>query len=221
MEDRTVPNHHSSLVRRSAAFVAVTAIIALVTASSALGALINGTLPTVGFTYASVADHSVTIAGSGITLAHIARLQRLIKGLSAVSNPTAAQRASLASYEALLDNYQARYDAAIDLRLPDSANVKTTFSRVAPNVTFESGWHYHNGPVIVTVTTGTLTLIDSKCATSDLSAGHTYVESPKQVLNARALPARNAGVENVEWFTTRIYPSGAIDPVPVPAPCTP
>jgi len=25
----------------------------------------------------------------------------------------------------------------------------------------------------------------------------------------------------VEWFTTRVYPEGTIDPVPVPIPCTP
>jgi len=74
--------------------------------------------------------------------------------------------------------------------------------------------------VIVTVAVGTLTLVDSKCNLIDIKAGHSYIESPGQVLNAKAMPAKNAGVENVEWFTTRMYPSGASDPVPVAAPCT-
>jgi hypothetical protein len=221
MEDRIVPNYRSSLIQRAITLAALAAIAALLTASSTLGALINGALPAAGFTYASVTDNSVSIASSGITLAHITRLETLISSLSAVTKPTAAQRTALATYQALLANYKARYAAAVDLRESTAANVKTTYSRVPPSATFESGWHYHNGPVIVTVTVGTLTFLDSKCGTWDLPAGHTYIESPKQVLNAKALPAKNVGIDNVEWFTTRIFPVGAIDPVPVSAPCTP
>ena len=75
--------------------------------------------------------------------------------------------------------------------------------------------------MIVTVAVGTLTFYDNKCGTWDLTAGHTYIESPRQVVNAKVLPAKNAGITTVEWFTTRIYPTTAIDPVPVEAPCTP
>jgi quercetin dioxygenase-like cupin family protein len=121
-----------------------------------------------------------------------------------------------------LTDYQARCAAAIDLRANSAVNVKTTYSRVAPSPSFVPGWHYHNGPVIVTVTVGTFTFFDSKCGTFDLSAGHTYIESPGQVLNAKALPEKNAGIATVEFFTTRLYPDGALDPVPVvSAPCTP
>jgi hypothetical protein len=73
----------------------------------------------------------------------------------------------------------------------------------------------------VTVTVGTLTLYDSKCVAIDILPGHSYIESPRQVLNAKVLPDKNPGVANVEWFTTRVYPEGTIDPVPVPVPCTP
>jgi len=147
-------------------------------------------------------------------------VQRYIGALSAIENPTAAQRTALATYKARLTDYRARYAAAIDLRASESANVKTTYSRVPPSPTYEAGWHIHDGPVIVTVAVGTLTLVDSKCNLIDIKAGHSYIESPGQVLNAKAMPAKNAGVENVEWFTTRMYPSGASDPVPVAAPCT-
>jgi hypothetical protein len=212
----------SLLLRKFVGLAAFAAIVALLTASVSLGALVNGALPATAFTYTSVTDNSVSIAGSGITLAHITRLQKLIKDLSAVSKPTAAQRAALATDQALLANYQARYDAAIDLRANKPVNVKTTYSRVAPSPEFVPGWHYHNGPVIVTVTVGTFTFYDSYCYAFDVTAGHTYIESPGQVLNAKALPDKNAGIATVEFFTTRLYPDGASDPAPVsPAPCTP
>ncbi len=109
----------------------------------------------------------------------------------------------------------------IELEVPRGANVKTTYSRVAPDPAFRAGWHYHNGPVILTVTVGTLTYLDRNCRTWDLTAGNTYIERPGEVLNAMILPSKNAGIATVEWFTTRIYPSTALDPVPVAAPCTP
>ncbi len=214
-------NEPSHPVHKVILIIGLTASLAALSASNTLGALVNGALPTAGFTYSSVVDNSVSIAGAGITLADIARLQQYIDKLSAIENPTAAQRAALATYRARLADYQARYAAAIDLRAAKSVNVKTTYSRVPPSPTFEAGWHYHGGPVIVTVTVGTLTFYDSKCGTWDLTAGHSYIESPKQVLNAKVLPDKNAGLANVEWFTTRLYPDGGIDPVVVPAPCTP
>lgn len=109
----------------------------------------------------------------------------------------------------------------VHLKTKGLVNVKTTYSRVAPDPAFTAGWHYHNGPVIVTVTAGTLTFFDRGCATWDLTAGHTYIESTGEVLNAKVLPARNAGISSVEWFTTRLYPDGTGDPVPVDPPCTP
>ena len=206
-------------MRKLVPLVALAAILAALTASSTLGALVNGTLPAAGFIYTSVMDNSVTIVGSPVTAADIAGLQRYIRKLSAVRNPTAAQRTALSTYIARLADYQARYAASIDLRAGKSVNVKTVYSRIPPSATYQ-GWHFHDGPVILTVTVGTLTLVDSKCNSVDVKAGHSYIESPGQVLNAGALPDKNAGVENVEWFTTRLYPSGAIDPVPAAARCT-
>ena len=210
-----------SLIRRFATLAVLAATVAILTAGATLGALINGALPAASFTYGSVIDNSVNFAGSGITQAQIATLQQYVDKLSALANPTASQAAALAKYQARLADYEARYAVAIDMRASQSTNVKTTYSRVPPSATFEAGWHYHNGPVIVTVTAGTLTLFDSKCASWDIVAGHSYIESPNQVINAKALPAKNSVVDNVEWFTTRLYSNGAIDPVPVPAPCTP
>ena len=207
--------------RRVALMIVLAALIAVPTASTTLGALINGALPATSFTYSSAVDNSVAISGSGISQAQIEALERYVARLAAIANPTADQRTALTTYRARLVDYRVRYALAVDLRASAAANVKTTYSRVPPDLTFESGWHYHNGPVIVTVAVGTLTFIDDTCGRWDVSAGHTYIELPNQVLNAKVLPAKNAGLANVEWFTTRIYPEGAIDPVPVPAPCTP
>jgi hypothetical protein len=216
-----MPHFGQRVLGRFATPIVLASIVGLLTAGAALGGLINGALPTASFTYGSVIDNSVEFSGAGVTAADIAALQAYVDRLSAVSSPTQAQNAALATYRARLANYQARYAVAIDLRAGKDTNVKTTYSRVPPSATFEAGWHYHNGPVVVTVTAGALTLIDSKCASWDVAAGHTYIESPGQVLNAKALPAKNVGVDNVEWFTTRLYSSGAIDPVPVAAPCAP
>ena len=109
----------------------------------------------------------------------------------------------------------------IHLKTKGPINVKSTYSRVAPNPAFNAGWHYHNGPVIVTVTVGTLTFYDTACGTWDLSAGHSYIESTGEVLNAKIFPDKNPGISTVEWLTTRLYPDGAGDPVGVPDPCAP
>ena len=214
-------NYTSTMIRKGLVIVVLAGSVVALTASQALGALINGSLPATGFTFSSVTDNSVTVSSSSVTLERLASLKDYVARLTAIQKPTAGQKAALATYTARLADAQARYDAGVDLRESASANIKTTYSRVPPSLTFESGWHYHNGPVIVTVTAGTLTFYDGKCGTWDLPAGHSYVESPRQVLEAKALPAKNAGVDNVEWLTTRVYPKGAIDPVPVAAPCTP
>jgi len=142
-------------------------------ASAVNAALVSGTLPAAGFTYTSLTENAVNMAGDPIRL-----------------------------------------------KIKDNVTVKTTYSFAAPSNTALVGtWHYHNGPVFVTVTAGTLTLYDASCNSWDIGEGQTYIESAGQVLVAKALASKNAAP--VQWFTTRLYPEGAIDPVSVDAPCTP
>jgi hypothetical protein len=147
---------------------------ALVFATSSVNAgLVGGSLPAAGFTYTSLTENSVNMAGDPIRL-----------------------------------------------KIKDHVTVKTTYSFATPNDAALVGtWHYHLGPVFVTVTTGTLTLYDARCNSWDIGPGQTYIESERQVLVAKALTSKNDG--NVEWFTTRLYPEGGTDPVSVDAPCTP
>jgi hypothetical protein len=206
---------------RGAALLALATLITLFTTGGAIAALVNGTLPSTSFTYTSTTDVAVDVSSSGLTQVQIDALERYVARLSSIANPTSAQRAALAAYQARLADYRERLAAAVNLHEGKLTNVKTTYSRVPPSDTYEAGWHFHNGPVFVTVTVGTLTLIDKSCAEIDILPGHTYIESPKEVLNARVLPSKNPGVANVEWFTSRVYPEGTIDPVPVAAPCIP
>jgi len=146
----------------------------------------------------------------------------LIFGASAVS--AALVGGSLPSagltYISLTENAVNMAGDPIRLKIKDNVTVKTTYSFATPSDTALVGtWHYHNGPVFVTVTAGTLTLYDSSCGSWDIGEGQTYIESAGQVLVAKALASKNAAP--VQWFTTRLYPEGAIDPVSVDAPCTP
>lgn len=109
--------------------------------------------------------------------------------------------------------------SGIKLKTRGAIDVKTTYTKLAPTGAL-TGWHYHNGPVIVTVAVGTLTYVDAQCNTWDLPAGESYIESTGEVLNAFLDPGKNSGLSYVEWFTTRMYPAGAADPVAVAAPCT-
>lgn len=105
----------------------------------------------------------------------------------------------------------------IHLKAKGPVTVKTTFSHLAPTGA-PLGWHYHRGPVIVTVTAGTITFVDDSCSTWDVSAGASYIESTGEILNAYLDPTKNASGAFVDWFTTRLYP-GTNDPVGVAAPC--
>lgn len=155
----------------------------------------------------------VSIALAALTIG------RAFAGLAAGSLPTAGF-----TYLSVTDNVVNMTDVGtgdgIHLKTKGLVSVKTTFSRLAPSSNL-LGWHYHNGPVIVTVTSGTLTLYDETCAAIDIEPGHSYIESTGQVFAGRADPTKNGGVATVEWFTTRLFPAGSGDPVEVPAPCSP
>ena len=158
---------------RIATVGAIGMTLLMATSTVVQAALVSGSLPTAGFTYTSLTENSVNMAGD-----------------------------------------------AIRLKIKDNVTVKTTYSFATPNDSALVGtWHYHNGPVFVTVTVGTLTLYDASCNSWDIGEGQTYIESAGQVLVAKALTSKNTG--NVQWFTTRLYPEGTADPVQVDAPCTP
>jgi hypothetical protein len=152
----------------------------------------------------------------------VAAATALVLGTSTVSAALVSGSLPTAglTYTSVTENAVNMAGDPIRLKIKDNVTVKTTYSIVTPADQILGGWHYHNGPVIVTVAVGTLTFFDGQCNTWDISAGESYIESAGQVLNAKAVTSKNSG-GSLQWFTTRLYPEGTIDPVPVDAPCTP
>ena len=154
---------------------------------------------------AAVVAASVVVAGAGTALAGLVGSSLPGAGFAFVS--TTDQRVQVRG-------------AGVQLASQGPIDVKTTYSTVPPTGAL-LGWHHHLGPVVVSVATGTLTLVGPNCDTWDIGPGQAYVEHPGQVINAYLDPTKNAGIERVQWFTTRLLPAGAADPVEDPAPCVP
>jgi quercetin dioxygenase-like cupin family protein len=70
---------------------------------------------------------------------------------------------------------------------------------------FTSTWHHHAGPIIVNVTSGTLTFYSpTDCAGTTVGAGQTYLES-----TGDPVLAHNESGSTATWITTQIIPVGA------------
>jgi hypothetical protein len=103
----------------------------------------------------------------------------------------------------------------IEFETERKVDIITTFSS-QPSTWVGSGWHYHNGPVFVSVTHGALTFWTSTCRKFTITAGHGYIETPGRILLAKNLDSTTVA----EWFTSRVIPYQTnglpgVDPVPV------
>jgi quercetin dioxygenase-like cupin family protein len=192
----------------------------MATAGGAMAGLDAGELPAAGFSHTSMVDDPIEPSG-------FAAADSLADIYQELANPAAS---GFAAADSLADIYQelanaesaergASSSAGIDLGISGPIAVKTTYTLQPADPGYRFGWHSATGPIIFTVTSGTLTLIDETCRTFDLAAGHTYIGSTGQVLDAVLLPEKNPGVAAVGWFTTRLYADGAADPVDIDAPC--
>ena len=80
----------------------------------------------------------------------------------------------------------------------------------------QSGWHYHPGPIVVAVKSGTITLYsgdDPTCTPRSVSAGAAFIEEPGHVHLAR-----NEGATTEQHVSTYILPAGAPTRVDAPNP---
>jgi hypothetical protein len=167
-----------------------------------MAGLDTGELPVTGFTHTSVVDGIVESTERAMPL-----MESVADVYAWLANDHFAEREAWSS-------------VGVELGTSGPIAVETTYTLQPADPAYVSGWHANDGPVILTVTNGTLTLVDDTCRIFDLVAGHTHVESTGQVLNALVLPEKNPGVEEVAWFTTRLSAEGAGDPVEMDAPCT-
>jgi hypothetical protein len=176
------------------------ATLLMATTGSTMAGLDGGELPVAGFTHTSLVDDIIE------PIAWTSTSESLPDVYAWLADAARAERRASSS-------------AGGYLGMSGPIAVMTTYTLEPADPWYRLGWHANDGPVIVTVTTGTLTFVDDTCRTFDLVAGHTYIESTGQVLNALLLPGKNPGGAAVGWFTTRLYPEGATDPVEIDAPC--
>jgi quercetin dioxygenase-like cupin family protein len=105
------------------------------------------------------------------------------------------------------------------MRLTTSDPTRVVTARISHPQGSSSGWHKHPGPVIVTVTQGTLTFYsadDPTCSPRRVHAGQTVVEP-----GGAAAPAHlavNEGSEDVKLIVTAFAPAGLFPRIDAPAP---
>jgi len=110
----------------------------------------------------------------------------------------------------------AGYD--VELKSHDNTDIVVANIVVAPGG--HSGWHFHPGPVIVVVKTGTVTFYhgdDPTCSGTSYPAGTAFVEE-----GGRVGIARNEGAVEVNNVVTFFVPKGSPTRIDAPRPgnCT-
>jgi quercetin dioxygenase-like cupin family protein len=218
--------------------VALGATLVLVAAGSTMAGLDRGELPDEGFAHTSLIDDNVGTLPTPDSLvdvyAWLASTQWAAGGElppagvthTSVVEPSAR---TMPTPDSLVDVYawlaSTQWAAGgslsgpgVDIDTSGPIVVETRYTLHAADPGYQLGWHVNHGPVIVTVTAGTLTFVDDTCQTFDLVAGQSYIEPAGEVLDARLLPEKNPDGAAVGWLTTRLSPQG-VAAVEVEAPC--
>jgi quercetin dioxygenase-like cupin family protein len=98
-------------------------------------------------------------------------------------------------------------DNNVILHLKGATDVLTADLIFQPGAT--TGWHYHPGPVVVVVKSGTLTEVHINGCTTDHLAGSAFFEPPNEVHNV----VNNAKVVT-EVYATFLSPTGSQPLIP-------
>ena len=107
------------------------------------------------------------------------------------------------------------HDTADDFKLyqKNSADFVMVSYQLAPGGTL--GWHTHPGPALITVTTGTLTIVEHDCSVHTYPAGSAFVD----VGLGEVHDAFNDGGDTVTGYATYLnVPTGSPSRVDSPAP---
>ena len=124
--------------------------------------------------------------------------------------PTVLARGNLGTYH--IQSKAGDYDA--ELKSHDNTDIVVVKNVVTP--AGHSGWHYHPGPVLVTVTSGTITFYmgdDPTCSPHVHPAGTTFFENGGMVGIAR-----NEGTVDATVVATFFVPAGSPTRLDAPAP---
>ena len=96
--------------------------------------------------------------------------------------------------------------ADVKLKTRDDIDVATQTITIAPGG--HTGWHSHPGPVIVTISSGTMSFYsadDPTCSPTTYQPGDTFVDQGGSHVHI----ARNEGGTNLVLFATYLLPVGA------------
>src|SRR2546425_11307500 len=144
--------------------------------------------------------------------------------------PTVVGRGNLGTFH--IQSKAGTYDA--ELKSHDNTDIVVVSVDVAPGG--HSGWHFHPGPVLVIVKTGTITFYmgdDPSCSAHVHPAGTTFFENGGMVGMARnegtvcagtgklCVLSRNRSRERRAAFCWGGAPPSPPPPPPAPAPCAP
>jgi hypothetical protein len=124
--------------------------------------------------------------------------------------PTLVGRGNLGTFH--IQSKAARYD--VELKSHDNTDIAVVNIDVIPGG--HSGWHYHPGPVLVVVKTGTITFYmgdDPSCSPKVHPAGTTFIEKGGMVGLAR-----NEGTVNATVVATFFVPAGGPTRIDAAAP---
>jgi hypothetical protein len=176
--------------------------LVLAISATTMAGLESGELPAMDFSHTSVVDDA-----AAATTRTLPRLESVADVYAWLATKYFAER-------------EAWRNVGVDPGMSRPISVDTTYTVQAADPGYRYGWHAAMGPVIVTVTAGTLTLVNDSCRTFDVPAGHSYIESAGEVLNAFVLPEKNEGVPATAWLMTTLSPLRAVEaPVEVEVPC--
>jgi len=124
--------------------------------------------------------------------------------------PTVVGRGNLGTYH--IQSKAGDYDA--ELKSHDNTDIVVVKNVVTPGG--HSGWHFHPGPVLVTVASGTITFYmgdDPTCSPRVHPAGTTFFENGGMVGIAR-----NEGTVEATVVATFFVPAGSPTRIDAPAP---
>lgn len=108
-------------------------------------------------------------------------------GASAFASPPTGSVTPTTYSTAIYDHEELYNNDRIKLQTKDATAIREQKLDFAPGSS--TGWHHHPGIVLVTVASGTLTVVDGNCATKDYgpgsSNGQVFVESDDHAHEAR------------------------------------
>ena len=91
---------------------------------------------------------------------------------------------------------------------------KVVVQRLTVDPAGHTGWHSHDGPVVVVVKTGALTVYGAGCHSQRYTAGEAFIDPG----NGHVHIARNEGAAPVEAWVTMLLPAGGAPRVDISDP---